>query len=62
MIFKHLFNRNAKYVAAPMRGVEPLLTSREQDAMRASMEAQVTADRRRRGATDVRPGERSSPR
>ena len=61
MIFKRFFNRMSHHKAVvatpPMRGSEAQRTRAQEDAMRASMEAQVRADRKRRGATDVRPGE-----
>ena len=64
MIFKRFFNRISHHKAVvatpPMRGSEAERTGAQQDAMRASMEAQVRADRKRRGATDVRPGETPS--
>ena len=55
--FKRLFGRGRKaVVAAPLRGVAREETQAEQGAMREHMEADVAADRKRRGATDVRPG------
>ena len=61
MIFKRIFSRESKQATpSSLRGGESQLTSVQQNAMRASMEAQVSADRKRRGATDVRPGETAS--
>jgi hypothetical protein len=49
-----LFRRKEVPALAPLpQGIEP--TQGEQDASRKIMEAQVAADRTRRGATDVRP-------
>jgi hypothetical protein len=49
-----LFHRQEVPALVPLpRGIEP--TQGEQDAARKIMEAQVAADRTRRGATDVRP-------
>jgi hypothetical protein len=53
---KRLFSRKQTPVAEPMRGLAPEETQAEQGAMRQHMEADVAADRKRRGATDVRPG------
>ena len=62
MIFKRIFKRDSKASAAPaMRGFDSPMTGVQQDAMRASMEAEVSADRKRRGATDTRPGEKTAP-
>lgn len=58
--FKRIFNREGTHLTPPVRGSETQLTSSERDAMRASMEAAVSADRKRRGATDVRPGDARS--
>jgi len=61
--FKRLFKRGQKpVVAEPLRGVAPEETRAEQGAMRQHMEADVAADRKRRGATDVRPGGERPPR
>ena len=57
VIFKRMFHRKATLVAPPVHGGELPPTSAHQQAMRASMEAEVAADRKRRGATDARPGE-----
>ncbi len=59
MIFKRIFKRDAKVAAPALRGFESQMTGVQQDAMRTSMEAEVSADRKRRGATDVRPGEKA---
>lgn len=56
MFFKRLFSRREKPAAEPRRGFSPQQTQAEQDATRKHMEADVAADRERRGATDVRPG------
>jgi hypothetical protein len=58
--FKHLFSPVQKPVVAALRGVAPEETLAAQVAMRQHMEADVAADRARRGATDVTlGGERS---
>ncbi len=59
---KRLFSPAQKPVAAALRGVAPEETLAEQGAMRQHMEADVAADRARRGATDVRPGGERPPR
>jgi len=53
---KRLFNRGTRQTAQPMRGAAVEETQAAQRGMRAQMEADVAADRERRGATDVRPG------
>ncbi|MEX2225427.1 MAG: hypothetical protein WEB52_03135 [Dehalococcoidia bacterium] len=53
---KHLFNRRVKETAPSLRGVAREETEAAQREMRTHMEADVAADRERRGATDVRPG------
>ena len=60
--FKRLFSRRQKPVVAALRGVAPEETLAEQGTMREHMEADVVADRKRRGATDVRPGGERPPR
>ena len=59
--FKRLFSRRQKPVVAGLRGVAPEGTLAEQGAMRRNMEADVAADRARRGATDARPGSQQPP-
>jgi len=61
MFFKRLFGRREKLAAEPRRGVSTQQTQAEQDATRKHMEADVAADRERRGATDVRPGSEQPP-
>ncbi len=61
MLFKRLFSRKEKPAAEPQRGFSPQQTQAEQDATREHMEAELTADRERRGATDVRPGGEQPP-
>jgi hypothetical protein len=51
---KRLFRRQEKPVPPPVpKGVAQ--TEAQQDATRKHMEADVAADRKRRGATDTRP-------
>jgi len=59
--FKRLFSRKRTPVAEPLRGVAQEETQAQQGAMRQHMEADVAADRKRRGATDVRPGSERPP-
>ena len=59
--FKRLFSRKAKPAAEPAHGVETRQTQAEQDAARQQMESEVTDDRARRDATDVRPGSEEPP-
>ncbi len=54
--FKRLFNRKEVPDVARMRGGSAQQTQVEQRAQTQRMEAEVAADRLRRGATDVRPG------
>ena len=54
--FKHLFSPARKPVVVTLRGVAPEETLAAQVAMRKHMEADVAADRARRGETGVRPG------
>ena len=54
--FKHLFSPVQKPVVTALQGVAPEETLAAQTTMRQHMEADVAADRARRGATDVRPG------
>lgn len=56
MIFKRLFGRKEKPAPEPMHGSSSLQTEAEQQAIREHMEAEMTADRERRGAADIRPG------
>lgn len=60
--FKHLFSPEHKPVVAALRGAAPEETLAAQLAMRQHMEADVAADRARRGATDARPGGERPPR
>ena len=60
--FKRLFSPGEKPVVAALRGVAPEGTLAAQTTMRRHMEADVAADRARRGATDARPGGERSPR
>jgi hypothetical protein len=53
--FKRLFSPGQKPVVAALRGIAPDETLAAQKAMRQHMEADVAADRARRGATDARP-------
>lgn len=57
---KRLFHRGAKEVVQPIRGAATEETQAAQRGMRTHMEADVAADRERRGATDVRPGPHTS--
>jgi hypothetical protein len=51
---KRLFRRQERPVPPPVpKGVAQ--TEAQQDATRKHMEAEVAADRKRRGATDTRP-------
>jgi len=59
--FRRLFGRRRASVPQGLRGVAHETTQAEQGAMRQHMEADVAADRKRRGATDVRPGSERSP-
>jgi hypothetical protein len=54
--FKRLFSRKEVPDVARMRGGSAQLTQAEQVSQREHMEAEVAADRKRRGATDIRPG------
>lgn len=60
--FKHLFSPVQKPVVTALRGVAPEETLAAQTTMRQHMEADVAADRARRGATDVRPAGEPPPR
>lgn len=53
---KRLFRRQEKLAPPPVPsgGTQ---TEAQQDATRKHMEAEVAADRKRRGATDIRPGD-----
>lgn len=55
-MFKRFFRRKPKAQVESLRGVAPEETQAAQDVMRQQMEAEVAADRTRRGATDARPG------
>ena len=59
--FKRLFSRRRTPAAEPLRGVAQEETQADQSAIRQHMESDVAADRRRRGATDVRPGSERPP-
>ena len=54
--FKRLFGPGHKPDVTVLRGAAPDETLAAQTAMRQHMEADVAADRARRGATDARPG------
>ena len=54
-LFGRVPKHTPKVSVAPMRGIAPEETQASQDVMRDNMEAAVAADRRKRGATDVRP-------
>jgi len=56
MFFKRLFGRREKPAPEPMHGLPTAQTQAGQQATRQHMEAEVAADRERRGATDIRPG------
>jgi hypothetical protein len=56
MFFKRLFRRREKPADEAARGSPMQQTQAEQQATRQRMEAEMAADRERRGATDVRPG------
>ncbi len=58
---KRPFSRRRTSVPEGLRGVAPEETLAAQGAMRQHMEADVAADRKRRGATDVRPGNERPP-
>jgi hypothetical protein len=62
MFLRRLFSRREKPAAEQPRGSFAQQTQAEQDATRKRMEAEVAADRERRGATDVRPGGERPPR
>lgn len=55
MFFKRLSSRKRTPAAEPPRGLGTQETKAAQDATRKHMEAEVTDDRERRGATDIRP-------
>jgi len=61
MFLRRLFTRREKPAADEARGFSTRQTQAEQDATRERMETEVTADRARRGATDVRPGSGEPP-
>jgi hypothetical protein len=61
MFLKRLFGRREKPAAEQPRGFSSQQTQAEQDATRKHMEDELTADRARRGATDVRPGSKEPP-
>jgi hypothetical protein len=54
-LFGRLMKHTPKVSVAPMRGLPPEESQARQDVMRNHMEAEVAADRKKRGATDVRP-------
>jgi len=64
-LFKRLFRRREKLAAEPMHGgTSTHQTEAEQTAQGATrqhMEAEMTADRDRRGATDAPPGGEQPP-
>ena len=51
-----LFHHEKPEPGASLKGVAPAETQASQDEMRAHMEAEVAADREKRGATKVAPG------
>ena len=53
---KRLLRRQEKPALPPVPS-GGMQTEAQQDATRKHMEAEVAADRRRRGATDIRPGD-----
>jgi len=59
MFFKRLFGRKEKPAPEAMHGLPTAQTQAEQQATRQRMEAEMAADRERRGATDIRPGSES---
>ena len=61
MFLRRLFRRREKPAAEQPRNFSTQQTQAEQDATRKHMEAEVAADRERRGATDVRPGSEQPP-
>ena len=61
MFLRRLFSRREKPAAEQPRGFSTQQTQAEQDATRKHMEAELAADRERRGATDVRPGSEQPP-
>ena len=61
MFFRRLFSRREKPAAEQPRGSFAQQTQAQQDATRERMEAELAADRERRGATDVRPGNEQPP-
>jgi len=61
MFLRRLFTRREKPAAEQPRGFSTRQTQAEQDATRKHMEDEMTADRARRGATDVRPGSEEPP-
>ena len=63
MFLRRLFSRKEKPAPAAEqpRGFSTQQTQGEQDATRGRMEAELTADRARRGATDMRPGSGEPP-
>jgi hypothetical protein len=61
MFLRRLFTRREKPAAEQPRGFDTQQTQAEQDATRKHMEDELAADRARRGATDVRPGNEEPP-
>jgi hypothetical protein len=61
MFLRRLFGRREKPAAEQPRGFSTQQTQADQDATRKHMEAELAADRERRGATDVRPGSEQPP-
>jgi hypothetical protein len=61
MFLRRLFTRKEKPADEEARGFSTRQTQAEQDATRKHMEDELTADRARRGASDVRPGSEQPP-
>ena len=61
MFLRRVLSRREKPAAQQPRGFSTQQTQGEQDATRERMESEMTADRARRGATDVRPGSGEPP-
>jgi len=61
MFLRRVLSRREKPAAQQPRGFSTQQTQAEQDATREHMEAELAADRERRGATDVRPGGEHPP-
>src|SRR5437899_5565515 len=52
---RRLLKRTEKAPIAAMRGVAPDETQARKDGMRDHVETELAGDRKRRGATDIRP-------